>query len=244
MGEKADTPYRVLVIDDDADVADVVLAILSDDGYAVSTLADTAHDSILAAVGKQEPDCILLDGSRGTDYGPSWEEAAYLAARARSVPTIMFSAHAGDVREARAEETDRAHAAGFAAVLAKPFNLDDLLTAVATACGKSEPFNHSAKGDRQRTVALVGRLRREGASDIRTSDRREWATFRPKDADRICQLYWWQRVGVYLVGAYQDDGTLTRIGHFFELEAAIAAANAFESGDPSDSPQLLGKREP
>lgn len=37
MGEKAGDPYRVLVVDDDADVADVVLAILSDDGYEVGS---------------------------------------------------------------------------------------------------------------------------------------------------------------------------------------------------------------
>jgi DNA-binding response OmpR family regulator len=217
------------VIDDDADVADVVLAILTDEGYLVSTLTDAAHDSILVAVGQQEPDCILLDGSHTAEYGSSWAEAAYLAARARSVPTIMFSAHVGDVREAREGETDRAYAAGFAAVVAKPFALDELLTAVATACGRSEPFNQSAEGDRERTVALVRRLRQERATDIRTSDRREWATFRPKDADAICQLYWWQRMGVYLVGSYQDEGTLKRIGHFFELEAAIAAALAAEA---------------
>lgn len=236
MAEEAGAPYRVLVVDDDADVADVVFAILTDDGYEVSTLTDTAHESIRAAVGKQEPDCILLDGSPGPTYGPSWAEAAYLAARARSVPTVMFSGHASDVREAREDETERAQAADFAAVVPKPFALDDLLTAVATACGNSEPFNHSAEGDRKRTLALVRRLRQEGATDIRTSDRREWATFRPKDADVICQLYWWQRVGVYLVGSYQDDGTLKRIGHFFELEGAIAAAMAAKKGNSSHSP--------
>lgn len=236
LAEEAGDPYRILVVDDDADVADVVLAILTDDGYEVSTLTDTAHESIRAAVGKQEPDCILLDGSPGPTYGPSWTEAAYLAARGRSVPTVMFSAHAADVREARAAETERAQAADFAAIVAKPFALDDLLAAVATACGNSEPFNHSAEGDRKRTVALARRLRQEGATDIRTSDRREWATFRPRDSDVMCQLYWWQRVGVYLVGSYQDDGTLTRIGNFFELEAAIAAAMAAKNGKSSHSP--------
>ena len=226
MAREAGAPFRVLVIDDDADVADLVLAILSDDGYLVSTLTDIAHDSILVAVGKQEPDCILLDGGHTAGYGSSWAEAAYLAARERSVPTIMFSGHVGDLREAGAEETDRARAAEFAAILQKPFSLDDLLTAVATACGRSEPFNQSAEGDRERTVALVARLQAEGASDIRTSERREWATFRPKDGDSICQLYWWQRMGVYLVGCYEDDGTLRRMGHFFELDAAIAEALA------------------
>ena len=36
---------RVLLIDDDADVASVVLAILTDEGYAVSILQDTSHDA-------------------------------------------------------------------------------------------------------------------------------------------------------------------------------------------------------
>jgi DNA-binding response OmpR family regulator len=219
------TPNRVLLIDDDADVADVVSAILTDDGYSVSTLDDpSSHDSLLAAVGKQEPDCVLLDGSSRVEYGESWAEAAYLAARERSIPTIMFSAHSADVREAKDAQSERARGADFAAVIGKPFHLDELLTAVATACDRSEPFNHSAEGDRGRTLALSRRLRELGATDIRTSDRREWATFRPKDADAIRQLYWWQRMGVYLVGSYEQEGALARIGQFFELEAAIAAA--------------------
>ena len=221
-----DAPYRVLLIDDDADVANVVLAILTDEGYAVSILVDTSHESILAAVGKQEPDCVLLDGSGATEYGSSWADAAYLAARERAIPTIMFSAHVLEAREAREGTSDRARAADFAAVLEKPFSLDDQLAAVATACGRSEVFNRSAEGDRERTLALTRRLRELGASDIRTSDRREWATFRPEDSEVIRQLYWWQRMGVYLVGSYGSEGGLTPIGQFFELEAAIAAALA------------------
>jgi len=231
-------PYRVLLIDDDADVASVVLAILTDDGYAVSVLVDASHDSILAAVGKQEPDCVLLDGSSRAEYGSSWADAAYLAARERSIPTIMFSAHAADLREAREAESERARAADFAAVLGKPFSLDELLTAVAAACGRSEPFNQSAAGDRERTLALARRLRDLGATDIRTSDRREWATFKPKDLDVLRQLYWWQAMGVYLVGSYEEAGALKPIGQFFELEAAIAAAL------PSPSPETSSSNQP
>jgi CheY-like chemotaxis protein len=177
----------------------------------------------MAAVGMQEPDCILLDGAKGHEYGSSWAEAAYLGARERPIPTIMFSAHAGDVKEARQEESDRARAAEFAAVLAKPFTLDDLLEAVATACGTSEQFKRTPAGDRERTLRLARRLRELGAEDIRTSDRREWATFRRKGDDAICQLYWWQRMGLYVAGRYGDDAVLTPIGQFFELDAAIAA---------------------
>lgn len=137
MGERADsTPYRVLLVDDDADVADVVLAILTDDGYAVSVLVDTSHDAILAAVGRQEPDCVLLDGSTGIEYGSSWADAAYLAARERSIPTIMFTAHVSDLKEARLGQSERARMADFAAVVEKPFDLDHLLEAVAAACGE------------------------------------------------------------------------------------------------------------
>ena len=217
------TPFRVLLVDDDADVADVVVAILTDEDYLVEVLADTSHPSIMAAVGMQEPDCILLDGAGGPEYGSSWGEAAYLGARERPIPTIMFSAHVGDVREAEQEESERARAAEFAAVLAKPFSLDELLTAVATACGRSEQFKQTAAGDRERTLTLARRLRELGARDIRTSDRREWATFRLKDDEAICQLYWWQRMGLYVAGRYGDDAILHPIGQFFELDAAIAA---------------------
>jgi DNA-binding response OmpR family regulator len=218
------TPHQVLLIDDDGDVADVVAAILTDDGYSVSTLVDISHDSLFATVGKLEPDCILLDGSSQVEYGSSWADAAHLAARERAIPTIMFSAHSADVREARDAESARARAAHFAVVLGKPFHLDELLAAVATACDRAAPFNHSAEGDRGRTVALARRLAELGATDIRTSDQREWATFRPKDVDAVRQLYWWQRMGVYLVGSYDQEGALTRIGQFFDLEDAIAAA--------------------
>ena len=225
----------MLLVDDDADIADVVLAILTDEGYSVDVLVDTSHESILVAVGMQEPDCILLDGAGTTDYGESWSEAAYLAARDRSVPTVMFSAHARDVREAELEESKRARAAEFAAVLAKPFSLDELLEAVATACGSSEPFRQSAEGDRERTVALARSLRALGATDIRTSDRREWATFRPGENEPICQLYWWAKMGLYIVGRYGEDATLSPIGQFFELGAAIAAVMPESSSAPADS---------
>ena len=49
------TPYRVLLVDDDADVADVVVAILTDEDYLVDVLSDTSHQSVMAAVGMQEP---------------------------------------------------------------------------------------------------------------------------------------------------------------------------------------------
>jgi DNA-binding response OmpR family regulator len=217
---------HVVIADDDANVADVVRAILSDEGYAVSVLEETDHASIAAAVGRLEPDCILLDGAGEATFGGSWSEAAYLAARGRAVPTVMFTAHAEAVHEARDQASDRAAAAQFAAVVGKPFALDDLLDAVALATGRSERWDGSASADGQRTEELVEELRAAGALDIKTSTRREWATFRSPSDAAIYQLYWWQRLGRYVVGRYDEDARLQVIGEFFERSAAIEAATA------------------
>jgi CheY-like chemotaxis protein len=218
------TSLRVLLVDDDADIAEVVTAILGDEGYAVVTLAAKDHASIAAAVGVQEPDCVLLDGSAGSGFDDSWTEAAYLAARQRAVPTIMFSAHGEAVAEARDGASERATAARFAAVVAKPFSIDDLLEAVAHACGRSEPFDGTPAGERARTEELVRRLRAAGATDMRVGNRREWATFASMHDENIYQLYWWQRLGVYIVGRYDEEAHLEIVGRHFELDAAIAAA--------------------
>jgi hypothetical protein len=117
-------------------------------------------------------------------------------------------------------------------VLPKPFNLDQLLEAVAVACDRSEPFNRSADGERARTLALARQLREAGATDIRTSNRREWATFvSPRDA-RIYQLYWWQKLGRYIVGRYDEEAHLEIVGQYHELASAIGAA--FDSNRDAD----------
>ena len=217
-------PMRVLLVDNDEDITGLVNAILTDEGYAVTTLDAMDHASVAAAVGRVEPDCILLDSAEGPAFGGSWGEAAYLSKRDRAVPSIMFTAHAGAVAEARDRTTDRAREADFTAIVPKPFTLDELLDAVAAAAGRSQRFNHSEAGDRQRTAELVEQLQRAGAKDIRTSERREWATFvSPRDG-RLHQLYWWQTKGLYMIGRYDQDARLEVIGQFFERSAAIAAA--------------------
>lgn len=215
---------HVVIADNDANVSEVVKAILTDEGYAVSTLEQTDHASIAAAVGKLEPDCILLDGAAESGFGGSWTEAAYLASRTRPVPAIMFTAHADAVQEAREEASERATAARFAAVVAKPFDLDELLDAVAYAAGKSERWDRSDAADGDRTARLAAELEAAGALDIRTSNRREWATFTSPTDARIYQLYWWQQLGRYVVGRYDPDARLEIVGQFFERHAAIAAA--------------------
>lgn len=221
--DNVDEPLRVLLADNDASIVELVSAILTDEGYAVTALQDTDHASIAAAVGKIEPDCILLDGAGGPQFGGSWSAAAYLSQRARAVPTVMFTAHANAVAEARSRESERAARADFAAVIGKPFGLDELLDAVAMAAGRSERFDRSRDGERQRTAELMEALTAAGATDIRTSERREWATFVSPHDRRIYQLYWWQTLGRYVLGRYDEDARMELMGQFFERDAAIAA---------------------
>jgi len=128
---------RVLIVDDDSDIANIVEEVLSDDGYAVTILRDARIEAIQEVVAQLEPDCMLLDGGVGSGYGASWESAAEMAARLPAVPVIMFTAHAGASAEAMENTSERSQAAGFAAVLPKPFNLTELLRAIEVAVGES-----------------------------------------------------------------------------------------------------------
>jgi CheY-like chemotaxis protein len=187
----------VLCVDNDRDMAELVQAVLTDEGY--------------------------LDSDSDEDYGGSWQVAADLAERYRPVPVVMFSAHARATKEAERAESKRAVKAQFAAVLPKPFHLDDLLSSVATAVGRSVPFDRSRAAENERTRALVSALEARGASDINPSKLREWALFRDTRGV-LAQLYWWQQRGVYQVGRYGEDGRMMMVGQFVNRDAAIELA--------------------
>jgi DNA-binding response OmpR family regulator len=215
---------RILLIDDDHDIGEIVAAILEDEGYELTILDHISDERVRAAIGSLEPDCVLLDGVRAIDYGTTWATAADIHHRSRPIPTVMFTAHVRDTKEAQEGTSQRALDAGFAAVVPKPFHFDELLVAVELAVAAGAPFNHSESAERGRTDELVARLNAVGARDVRPSARREWANFRNSDGDEM-QLYWWQAAGAYLVARYSTDGArLEQVGHYFGLDAAILAA--------------------
>jgi DNA-binding NtrC family response regulator len=55
---------RILVIDDDRDMGEVVTAVLGDEGYQVTVLEHISDETVRAAIGSLEPDCILLGRQR------------------------------------------------------------------------------------------------------------------------------------------------------------------------------------
>ena len=232
-GEDGKPVPSVLCVDDDRDVAELVQAILVDEGYAVSCLYVLADDALLRAVGRIEPDVILLDSASASDYGDSWKLAATISHRRRNVFLVMFTAHTADVAEAGTGSA-RAQAAGFAAIVQKPFHLDELIAAVATAAGRSTPFEHSEAADTRRTAELVAALEARGATDVKPSRMREWALFRDAKG-RLVQIYWWQNRGVFQVGRYRDSGQLVMLGQFVDRDAAIEVALPVDESGREDS---------
>jgi CheY-like chemotaxis protein len=230
----------VLVIDNDRDIAEVARAVLTDEGYQVSVLSDLSTDAIAAAVGRLEPDVVLLDGeSNSGSYGSSWREAAALARRERRVPVVMFSAHGIDVDEARDGSSERSRAADFAGIIPKPFEVDTMLDIVANAAGRSVPFDRSAAADLARSESLAKELAELGAREVRTSSRREWVTFRTPGGV-LMQVYWWQTGGAYLVGRYDQDGRrISNVASSYDRGAAleICAAAMREVGADAANPR-------
>ena len=133
------TQNSMLIIDDDAGIASLVNDIFSDEGYTVTMIRDRDPEAVRAAVERLRPDCVLLDGAGIGSYGDSWANAAWMTAQIQAVPVIMFSADRRATEEAESNDSVRSQAAGFAAIVLKPFNLDELIRLVALAVSHS-PF--------------------------------------------------------------------------------------------------------
>lgn len=107
----------VLVVDDDAEVRELVAEVLAMAGYAVEQAADGL--AALEAVAERRPDLVVADLRM-----PRLDGAA-LARRLRRgrdpVPVVLLTAYGGT------SPVRGVH------LVAKPFALDDLLAAVARA---------------------------------------------------------------------------------------------------------------
>ena len=115
------SPVWVLVVDDDAASRAVIAAILGDEGYAVLEAPDGAAALALLAAPPPRLGLVLLDlWLPGTDGAAV--AAAYRRLPAPHAPVLLLSA----APDAAAHVT----AAGAVGLLAKPFDLDDLLGAV------------------------------------------------------------------------------------------------------------------
>jgi CheY-like chemotaxis protein len=219
----------VLIVNDDPNLADLLRAVLADEGYQVSVLSDARIDAVRVAVGQLEPDCLLLDADSRGGFGDPRGTAAWLRERARPVPTILLVARRG--------ESDPGQQAGFNALLPKPFDPDALVEVVTRCTGLATLFDRSDQADADRTAALVEKLWAVGARDIRPSTRREWAQFRTP-AGALLLLYWSQRDGVYYVMRHTEGRSgVERVGQFYDLDTAIALAAVTTAPPDAEQPE-------
>jgi CheY-like chemotaxis protein len=114
---------RVLVIDDDDDVADVLRLALSEEGYAVATVPHGA--AALDILKLHEPDVILLDLRMPLMDGWSFAER-YRAVTGRAPAPIILISGVSDI-EAEAKRV------GADSYFRKPFDIDELVRAIERA---------------------------------------------------------------------------------------------------------------
>jgi DNA-binding NtrC family response regulator len=142
---------RILVVDDEADIRELVQEILSEEGYAVDVAANAAEAR--AACARQAPDLVLLDiwmpDTDGISLLREWQQGQSLAA-----PVVMMSGH-GTVETA--VEATRLGAVDY---VEKPLSLAKLLRTVRTSLEEGGRRKKSARSLLPPLLAPVGRSQR------------------------------------------------------------------------------------
>jgi DNA-binding response OmpR family regulator len=119
---------KILVVDDDADIRELIKQRLERAGYDVVFATDASTAVMLAR--KAEPDLVLLDLTLpGGDGFMILERMKHLATLAH-VPVVAVSAREREPSELRAREL------GAVGYVEKPFGAAELLDAVESALGR------------------------------------------------------------------------------------------------------------
>ena len=111
---------RVLVVDDDAEIREIVATVLEEDGYRVDTASNGAE--ALRVANESQPDAVILDARMPVMDGWAFLERWRARPAKHRAPVLVISS-ARDRRTA----LDR----GARAYLSKPFDLETLETTLA-----------------------------------------------------------------------------------------------------------------
>ncbi|MGN8070778.1 PleD family two-component system response regulator [Mucilaginibacter sp. SG564] len=112
---------RILAVDDDSDILEVLQYILEDSGYEVITLADGHY--LFDKIKESQPDLILLDIMLGNLDGRDLCKSVKTSIETHDIPVILISA---------SHEVSRALNQTGAPddFIAKPFDIDVLLGSI------------------------------------------------------------------------------------------------------------------
>ena len=109
---------RILAVDDDKDILEVLQFILEDSGYEVDTLMDGRY--LFEKIKAHTPDLILLDIMLGNLDGRELCKDVKTTSETNNIPVILVSASHNVPSAANNIGAPNAF-------LAKPFDIDDLL---------------------------------------------------------------------------------------------------------------------
>lgn len=115
---------RVMVIDDDEPILEVIHIILAEKGYDVYTISDST--TVEEKITEYNPDIILVDLWMTGLHGSKIVKKLKDDKKTKEIPIIMISAN-HEVEKISKE----AHADDF---LSKPFEIDDLVYTVNKYC--------------------------------------------------------------------------------------------------------------
>ena len=114
---------RILAVDDDRDILEVLQFILEDSGYEVDTLSDGTY--LFDKIEKKTPDLILLDVMLGNMDGRELCKTVKMNQRTHDIPVVMVSAsHTAFDAMNKTGAPD--------AFLSKPFDISELLEIIGT----------------------------------------------------------------------------------------------------------------
>ncbi len=113
---------RILAVDDNEDILEIIKLILEDFGYEVTTLIDGTM--IFDAIDTSHPDLILLDVMLGNADGRELCKRIKQAPETHDIPVILVSA------SHQVAERVTLNSGAPDDFLAKPFDINDLLEKV------------------------------------------------------------------------------------------------------------------
>ena len=126
----ASTPKRILVVDDNADIRNLISLILTSESYEVLVAESGAE--LLERIASFRPDLLLLDIMM--PYMSGFEALESVRSlpnpHLSSIPVVMITAKSMD------EDVDRASALGATSYIVKPFRADTLKEKVKAQLGQ------------------------------------------------------------------------------------------------------------
>ena len=114
--------HRIVIVDDDERIVELMELILSSKGYSVCSVTDS--EKAFEVIRQYQPDLVLLDLMMPLVDGWSVLREMRRHKATSSIPVVVVTAKSGCEEEARRCEND------IQGLVIKPFEFDDLLSKV------------------------------------------------------------------------------------------------------------------